>query len=187
MDLKDLPGRVFLDTSVVNFILDHGEQIFDNLPKGEGTGERDAQDIDSLYNIFLTGHHASWQLAISPHTFYEIINTKKTDRQHYLENWFFEIWHYWRDIVQQNDDLPSFIEAENLRVQLLASGVLGKLSDISDRILVSDALVYRCEIFCTRDWKTILKYRDELKSIPIKILTPTEWWFLIRPYARLWA
>lgn len=27
---QDIPGRVFLDTSVVNFTLDHGEQIHDN-------------------------------------------------------------------------------------------------------------------------------------------------------------
>lgn len=32
MHLQDIPGRAFLDTSVVNFMLDFGEQIHDGAP-----------------------------------------------------------------------------------------------------------------------------------------------------------
>jgi hypothetical protein len=184
---QDIPGRAFLDTCVVNFMLDHGEQIHDAAPYPEDLSGRDANDIASLYSIFLTGQRASWQFAISPYTYKEVISTKDLSRRHYLEIWFFEIWHYWREIIEQNNDLPTFGEAERIKIELLASGILDVLPDIEDRILICDAIVYRCDCFCTRDWKTILKRRDALKSLPIKIITPTEWWSIIEPYAGLWA
>lgn len=186
MSLQDVPGRAFLDTSVVNFILDYGEQIHDGALIPENSTERIVRDIEALRRIFLVGQRASWQLAISPFTYKEVIATKNPSRRKYLETWFFEIWHYWREIVEQNNDLPEFIEAERIRVEILASGILGALPGIEDRILICDAVVYRCDCFCTRDWNTIIKYRDTLQPLPIKILTPTEWWNLILPYANIW-
>jgi len=187
MRLKEIPRRVFLDTSSLNFILECGEYIFDGVTPPATLSKRIIKDIDAFYNIFLTGKRASWQLAISPFTYKEIIGTKDTTKKYYLENWFMEIWHYWLNILEQNNDLPSFIEAEHTRINLLSSGILDILPNIGDRILVCDAIVYRCDCFCTRDWKTILKYREHLKSLPIRIITPSEWWNLIRPYAGLWV
>lgn len=187
MKLENIPGRVFLDTSVVNFILDYGEQIHDNAAHPEGTSERDGRDIDALYNIFLTGARASWQLAISPYTYAEVIRTNDSLRRHYLESWFFEIWQYWWNILQQSNDLPSLLEAETQRVSLLASGHLDPLPDLEDRLLLCDAIVYRCDLFCTRDRKTILNRRLDLKPFPIEIVSPHEWWLRIRPYAGLWV
>jgi hypothetical protein len=77
-------------------------------------------------------------------------------------------------ILGYGEQIP-FIETENTHVELLASGALDILPDLEDRSLVCDAIVYRCDCFCTRDWKTILKHRDELKGLPIEIVTPTEW------------
>ncbi len=187
MGLEDIPGRAFLDTSTLNFILDNGEYIFDATTPPSSLSKRQLQDIDAFYNIFLTGKRASWQLAISTFTYKEVISTQDTNKRYYLENWFQEVWHYWLGILEQANDLPSFIEAEHRRIELLSSGILDVLPDIEDRILMCDAIVYRCDCFCTRDWKTILKHRHILKGLPIKILTPIEWWKLIEPYAGLWA
>ncbi len=187
MPLLDVPGRAFLDTSVINFMLDYGEQIHDGAALSINTSERVLQDIQSLRNIYATGQRASWQFAISQFTYKEVISTNNSSRRYYLENWFFEVWHYWRDTIEQDNDLPDFIEAERIRVEILASGVLDALPGIEDRMLICDSIVYRCDCFCTRDWKTILKYRDTLSTLPIKIITPTEWWNLIQPYAGLWA
>ena len=76
MDLKDIPGRVFLDTCVVNFMLDYGEQIHDGAPVPVDASERMVRDIEALYNIMLVGQRAMWQLAISPHTYREIAARK---------------------------------------------------------------------------------------------------------------
>jgi hypothetical protein len=180
-----IPGRVFLDTCGVNFILDYGQQIHDGAAIPE-VPRRSAEDIEALRNLFLVGQRAMWQLAISPHTYFEIAGTRHNERLSDLHVWFQELWQYWRTAVQSNDDLPSSIEAEDVRVQTLLSGYLTCLPDVADRILLCDALVYRCELFCTRDWSTILEHRSDLAGLPIEIVTPSEWWSLIQPYAHVW-
>lgn len=182
----DIPGRAFLDTAVVNFVLDFGEQIHDGAPPPANSTKRVICDIDALYNLFLTGQRAQWQLAVSPYTYREVSNTREPKKRHYLETWFFDLWNYWREIVKHNNDLPDFIEAESIRVELLASGHLDVLPDAEDRLLICDAVVYRCDCFCTRDWRTIIKHRDELAGLQLKIVTPAEWWSMIEPYAQLW-
>ena len=57
-----------------------------------------------------------------------------------LESWFGDLWQYWLDVIHENDDLPSFVETEDTRVRLLASGSLDVLSDMADRVLVCDAI-----------------------------------------------
>ena len=67
-----LPRRVFLDTNVVNFILDHGGSIFEGEPPENHLSERDLADIKALHFVFLTGERAHWELAVSPLTYQEI-------------------------------------------------------------------------------------------------------------------
>ncbi len=186
MPINGFPRRVFLDTNIVNFILDFGEQIHENAPISESLGKRESSDIEALQGIFNTGSRALWQLAISPHTFQEIIRTKDSNRQKKLGNWFIDIWAYWHSIIEEHSDLPDFIESENLRIKLLADGSLDCFEDIVDRVLICDAIIYRCDLFCTRDWSTILRFRDSLNDLPIKIVTPTEWWKVIEPYSAIW-
>ena len=187
MKFEDIPGRVFLDTSSLNFILEFGEYICDGITSPNSLSRHVIEDINAFYNIFLTGKRASWQLAISPFTYKEVKGTQDATKRYYLENWFVEVWHYWLNILEEDSNLPSFIEAECIRINLLSSGVLDVLPDLEDRMLLCDAIIYRCECFCTRDWRTILKYRGQLKSLPIKIIRPSEWWNLIKPYAGLWV
>jgi len=186
-NLRDLPGRIFLDTCVVNFMLDYGEQIHDGTPIPVDTSDHIARDIEAMYNIMFVGQRAMWQLAISRHTYQEIVATRDGGRRHQLESWFEDLWQYWLGIIHENDDLPNFVEAEDVRVRLLGSGILDVLPDIADRVLVCDAVVYRCDVFCTQDRATILKHRDSLKGLPLSVVTPAEWWAQIRPYASLWV
>jgi hypothetical protein len=69
----------------------------------------------------------------------------------------------------------------------LASGVLSVLPDIGDRNLICDAISNNCDTFCTRDKKTIISKREQLRNLPINIVSPTEWWELIKPWSGLWA
>ena len=126
-------------------------------------------------------------MAVSPHTYSEIAATRDQSKLSHLDLRFQELWQYWRSVIESNDELPSFIEADELRVRTLTSGYLCVLPDVADRVLLCDALVYRCDLFCTRDWRTILKHRDELAGLPIRIVSPSEWWAQVLPYARLWA
>ncbi|MHC4115515.1 MAG: hypothetical protein ACYSSL_09400 [Planctomycetota bacterium] len=187
IESKQIPGRAFLDTCSVNFILEYGEFIFDGVQPPSTLSKHILKDIHAFYNIFLTGSRAMWQLAISPFTYKEAMETKDPSKKYYLENWFSEVWSYWVETIRRNNDLPSFIEAETMRIQLLSSALFDVLPDIDDRILICDAIVYKCDCFCTRDWKTILRGREYLKCLPIRIITPSEWWQLIKPYGALWV
>ncbi len=184
--MDEVPGRVFLDTCVVNLVLDYGEQVHEGVPVPEDLSVRLKSDVEALRSIFATGQRASWQLAISPYTYREVTATVDGRQAHQLEQWFFEIWHYWREFLHSDADLPSFSEAEEARLELLSSGVLDVLPDVADRVLICDAVVYRCDAFCTRDWSTILRFRDKLRDVPLNIITPAEWWAKIKPLAALW-
>ena len=92
MELNEIPGRAFLDTSSLNFILEYGEYIFDGVKPPQKLNKRIVADIDAFYNIFLTGKRATWQLAVSPFTYKEVIGTQNPTKRHYLENWFMDIY-----------------------------------------------------------------------------------------------
>ena len=183
MNLQGVPHRVFLDTCVVNFILDHSGPIHDGEDLPAGVDTLDVQDIDALRNVFLTGQRAGWQLAVSPFTYSEIAATADPVRLSNLHMWFQELWQYWRSVVASDDNMPTFIEADELRVRMLISEYLRVLPDVNDRVLICDALVYRCDLFCNRDRKTILKHRAELTALPFGIVTPSEWWQRLQPVA----
>ena len=181
-----IPRRAFLDTNVVNLVLDYGDQIHDNVPIPEGCDDRTRESVEGLCGIFDTGQRASWQFAISPLTYREVSATSDPLRRYHLESWFAELWPYWREMITAMDNLPSFFEAEETRLRLLSSGVLEVLPDIADRLLICDAIVYKCDAFCTCDNRTILKRREKLTDLPIKIITPAEWWAEIKPWASIW-
>ncbi len=181
-----IPRRVFLDTTVVNFALDYGGQIHNGEEIPDELPKRVREDIDALIAIFATGARAFWQLAISPQTYREVTDTSDLRRLYHLEGWFAELRHYWRETVTAMDNLPTFIEAEEARIGLLASGLLDVLPDPADRALICDAVVYRCDAFCTRDWHTVLKHREALSGLPLRILTPSEWWKEIKPWGAIW-
>jgi len=187
MILDMIQGRAFLDTCSVNFILDNGEYIFENIKIDDNISERIKNDIEAFKNIFITGRRASWQLAVSPLTYTEIIKTNNPERKRYLEIWFNEVYNYWLEILNISNDLPSFVDAEKIKTDLLSSGRLDKIPGTIDRLLICDAVVYRCDFFCTRDYKTILKFRNDLRFLNIDFISPSEWWSKIEPYATLWA
>ena len=185
--IKHIPGRVFLDTCVVNFTLDYAEQIQDCVPVDRTLPHRVREDVEALKGIFATGQRAFWQFAISPYTYKEVMSTRDASRIHGLESWFLEIWGYWREFLLSDDSLRTFGEAEETRIELLSSRILDVLPELADRVLICDAIVYQCDAFCTRDWSTILRHREDLEDLAIKILTPTEWWAMIRSWAGIWC
>jgi hypothetical protein len=186
-DFDHIPRRVFLDTCVVNLALDFGEQIHERADIPLRLVPREKADVEALCGVFDTGRRAFWQVAISPHTYCEVTATADPTRRHYLESWFFEIWAYWQEFLHSADNLPTFAEAEEIRLRLLSSSAIRLLPDVSDRVLLCDAIAYACDAFCTRDWSTILKHRDQLKEVPIQIVTPAEWWAIVRPWAAIWC
>jgi len=172
--------RIFLDTCTFNFILDNGEFIFDGVPPPKEFNKRITEDIRAFYNLFFIQIRDSWQLAISHLTYKEIINTNNPKQKYHLENWFLDVWDYWMTVLNESKDIPPPDERERIKLKLLNSGILDVIPDYNDKLLICDAISYHCDVFCTRDWKSILKHRANISSLPIQIITPLEWWNLIR-------
>jgi hypothetical protein len=170
----NVPRRVFLDTNVVNFVLDHDGCIFENEVPRLGLSIHDLADIDALQLIFATGQRAHWELAVSPITYAEILATTNIDRKNSLQRWFGEIWAYWRDCFNEDGTL-SDVYAHELATKLDATTFLAIFPDAIDRELISHAIAYECDAFCTRDRRTILKHVGRSEKLPLEIISPAEW------------
>lgn len=179
-----IAGRVLFDTNLVNLTLDCGEFIFDGGEIPDHIPKTALEDVMALRAIFSTGQRAGWQLAISPLTYQEIAATSDPVRRAKLMDWFSEFWLYWREFFEA--DALSDEHAASLAHCLVGSDWLAIFPQTSDRVLVAHAIAYGCNAFCTRDRKTILRHREKVRGVPLRFLSPTEWWQEIQPYASLW-
>jgi hypothetical protein len=71
--------------------------------------------------------------------------------------------------------------ATDLARRLRNSSFLSSLPDINDRDLIAHAVAFQCDAFCTRDVRTIHRKKASLRTLPLKILTPAEWWQHVKP------
>jgi hypothetical protein len=62
----------------------------------------------------------------------EVARTLDVARRGHLHMWFQELWEYWRSTLEKNNNLPSFIEAEDVRVRTLTSEYLSSLPDVAE-------------------------------------------------------
>src|SRR5262245_1773381 len=109
--VKPPPGRIFLDTCVINFILDYGDQIHQGEEIPADLSPRARADIQALFDLWDVGQRAFWQLAISPLSYREVTATSDPNRAHWLGCWFAELWNYWRELMDcEDNDLPTLIE-----------------------------------------------------------------------------
>jgi len=170
----ELPRRIFLDTSVVNFIVDYSENIFDRIPPSEDVNDRVYEDILAMCQIFIYADHNAIEMIISNTTFLEVEATANTQKRKDLVNFCSDLWEYFHLLIEDDYTIPG-VEVKYYEEFLMDKG-LNKLNGAVDRKLIIEALFYKCDIFCTRDYKTILKHRLHLKkAIPLEILTPMEW------------
>jgi hypothetical protein len=172
-----IPEKVFLDTSVVNFMCNYCDEIHDNCEIPSHLTSRVQRDIDALRGIWKTGSRAHWQIVISKNTLREVHQTHDADKRERLLNWAGEIVAYQGGLKKTR--------ASNLPSPITTEALLSTLPDIPDRILIKDALMSECDTFCTRDWKTLLRYRKQLHQLPLRFLAPHEWRECIKPYAGL--
>lgn len=186
IDFDKIAGRILFDTNLVNLTLDCGEFIFDGGTIPEKIPEKAIPDVEALKGLFDTGRRASWQLAISPLTYDEVVATTNPQRRRELLQWLDQLWLYWREFFKEDEAL-SDEHAHSLARRLVDSQYLAALPQRSDRILVAHAVAYGCDAFCTRDYKTILRRRDKLSAVGLRFLSPTEWWREVEPWSRIWC
>lgn len=177
---EDIPKRVFLDTNVINVLVKYSEEIFDQVGILDGTNATRADDVEALRKIFFVGARANWDILASEKTVEEIALTQDATLRERLLRFASEILN--RDI---DDDDRRF--SNNFARRIVDSHFVAALPDRNDRLLVGNAIGLGCDAFCTCDRTTIVKKRERLKSLNLRIITPAEWWASIRPWAALWC
>jgi hypothetical protein len=175
-----IPRRVFLDTNVINVLVKHCTHVFDHEPTPPETEPTLESDIEALMHVFYVGARANWSLLASQKTLDELSRTRDgTLRDNLLE--------YALGFVNCDLDDEDRRFAEDFGRRLIDTLFVAALPDLADRELVGNAIGFGCDVFCTCDRTTIVRKRSQLRQVPLRILTPAEWWAHVKPWAGLWC
>jgi hypothetical protein len=136
-----------------------------------------AEDIETLMHVFTVSARASWDILASGKTLEEIRETQNPSTRDDLLD-------YAIDLVPRQTEDSAF--AMRLGRLLVDAPFTAALADLPDRELIGNAIGFRCDVFCTCDRNSIVRKRERLRPLPIRIMTPREWWAHIKPWAGLW-
>lgn len=169
------PQRLFLDTNVVNLIVKWPDQIFDQTPVPPGIDTQQEHDIEALMHLIYFGQRMSWRMVASAKTLDEIQCTADEAVREALLDFAIEV-------ADVSDEARWYRE---LGRRLNGGSLLQALPDPSDRELLGNAIGMGCNVFCTRDYRTIVSRRDRLPRLPLRFFTPVEWWRAVKPWGGL--
>ena len=183
MDLEKIPLRVLLDTTVVQNLLIFGEYVFDNYlstklsEKLRRLPVKMQEDIHALRNIFGPATHLPVVPIISTLSLNEPSPTGDKNKRDTLLQWGFDLLEYSIDVGEY--DVDSLTSQQTLLSDFLPDRI--------DRLLIGEYRRIKCQAFITMDYKTILKLRSRLWKEHINVLSPSDWWALLKPWWSLWV
>jgi predicted nucleic acid-binding protein len=168
--------KVFLDTCVLNRLVDFGGYFFDGGLAGDSLAdylrrpEEDKIDIDTLRNIMQVYQGASLPLVVSETALAEVMQSPNWRHSDYAS----ELVMYWIGLSGDAD----FRLMSTSRFKKKVLGLAATFSFIkgqNDRILVAEAEVLKCDFFLTVDRKTLWNRRADSPT-RCKIVRPHELW-----------
>lgn len=177
---ENIPKRVFLDTNVINVLVKHATHVFEQERISPDIEPNLALDIEALMHVFYVGARADWDLVGSQKTLDELSRTRDETLRSDLED-------YALGLVNRDSNDKDRRFAADFGRRLIDSPFLAALPDLADRELIGYAIGYGCDAFCTRDIATIVKKRAQLRQVPLRVITPAEWWRHVKPWAGLWS
>jgi hypothetical protein len=194
--LIPVPGRLLLDTCILNRLYDEGGYIFDGAAAvGTESEEEVEPDLRALRAIFLVNQRADFQLLVSPLTVAEVANTQQfSDRSRRL-GWVLEVLDHWLIMLDETGSRVAAGGSVRHRFKLTSElqafeSALLEIPDFRrdpfDRLLLIQYKMGDCDAFLTTDRDTIWRHRLILRELGVCVLTPLEYWELLRPWAALW-
>ena len=174
---NEIPARVFLDTCVVNLIVKNASAIFEGGVINPSTPANQGREIEALLHLFAVGAQAQWSLLASETSLAEVTRTPCEQMREELQSYVYEL-------IERLP--PSLQSQDEVALGTARTGALDALPDEGDRRLISHAVAFGCDAFATTDVKTIISKRHQLSPLPLRILTPCEWWRHVKPWGRLW-
>lgn len=189
------PGRILLDTCIINILQDEGGFIWENeLPDGVDAEDVD-EELEALQSIFQINERASFQFAVSPLSVAEVANEQEFHRRARRVQWVLDVIDPWIIAVEDTGDRARAGGTVRHRFKLTdelqaLEAALMQMPDFRrdpfDRLLMIQYKMANCDAFLTTDKDTIWKHRRELRDLDIRVMTPSEFWEMLKPWAALW-
>ena len=195
-DFQTLPGRLLLDTNVLDYLYEHGGFIWDGEPLPTTLGQRTVGELEALRKIFFVNEHAMFQFVVSPITIAEIANIQRFSAREGQLRWVLDVLDSWLVALDDTGDRVSRGGIVRHRFKLSPDlqefeASLLEIPDFRrdpvDRLLLVQSRMAGCDAFLTADRNTIWRHRDRLAEIGVRILQPSDFWSLLEPWARLWT
>lgn len=175
----EIPCRIFLDTNVINRLVQWGGQIFEFEPIPDSVDSIVAGDIEALRHVLHGLDRTSIEILASSKMIEELRNTPDEALRHALVSYGVE---FVRDRIAEEDHHFAI----DFGRRLVGSKFVASLPHAADQELIGHAIALGCDTFCTCDRKSIIRKRDKL-NLPIRLLTPVEWWAHTKPWSGLWT
>lgn len=179
-NFKNLPGRIFLDSNVLQNLQVYGEYVFDNVEVHKD--DKNAENIEALRNIFFVNQRANFEFALSNNSIKEVL--EKKDKS-YLQ-WAFDVLDHWICCINEYINSKAFSGKGKRLLQKLNEKQFSYLSK-KDKRLLFDAIILECDAFLTMDFKLWKNKKHIERKLGIKILQPFEYWNSLKHFARLWV
>jgi hypothetical protein len=192
---KEIPGRLLLDTCVLNLLQDEGEYIFEGqVPDGYSLNSI-PKDLVGLRQIFQVNQRASFQFLVSPITFAELANHKDMLISQRRIQWALDVIDVW--LIMLEDISDRIGEGGSVRHRFKLNSELQELErrlleepdfsrDPLDRLLLINYKMGNCDAFLTLDRNTIWRHRNLLMTVGIRVLRPSDFWEILKPWSGIW-
>jgi hypothetical protein len=179
----ELPRRIFLDSSTLQTLQDYGSFIWDSeaLPESARI-RRDPWGLDkleALRAIMFVNQRAMFEFALSENSLAEVSDKGDT----YYLGWAYDVLDYWLICIEEYGGLAP---ANEPLLAKLDSGSFGYLG-VKDRLLLKDAIFFGCEAFLTMENRLPKNAAHMERELSIKVVTPVQYWELLRPWAKLYV
>jgi hypothetical protein len=190
-----LPGRILLDTCILNMLYEEGEYIFEGYFSQSSEDAGPSNDLRALREIFQINERAAFQLLVSPLTVAEVANIQDFSERERRLRWVLDVLDHWLIMLDEIEDRASHGGTVRHRFKLSPElqefeGSLMELKDLRrdpfDRLLLLQYKMASCDAFLTVDEATIWRHREALTTKGITVLRPSEFWSLLEPWAALW-